>query len=192
MLPTSERLQPSLIELGEVTVLVQVKEFKEPTTPPYEEVQEKVLAAVKAEEARKIAETKANELFKTAQANPATFATEAQTRSAKLVGPFEISREESSSDKFPAMTSQMRSAVLGAEKPNLVVGRVFPGTKEFTVLKVEEIKTPNVADSKNASEIARYRTQANQELANNMITSTLELFKSRSTIEIDPSLIAAQ
>jgi len=192
MLPTSERLQPSLIELGEITVLVQVKEFKEPTTPPFEEVKEKVLAAVKAEEAQKIADTKASELFKAAQANPAAFATEAQTRSAKLVGPFEISREESSSDKFPAMTAQMRSAVLGAEKPNQVVGRVFPGAKEFTVLKVEEIKTPNVADPKNAAELTKYRTQANQELANNMITSTLELFKSRSTIEIDPSLVTAQ
>ena len=90
------------------------------------------------------------------------------------------------------MTAQMRSAVLGAEKPNQVVGRVFPGAKEFTVLKVEEIKTPNVADPKNAAELTKYRTQANQELANNMITSTLELFKSRSTIEIDPSLVTAQ
>ena len=192
MIPTSERLQPSLIELGDTSVLVQVKEFKEPTTPMFEEVKEQVLTAVKADEARKLAETRANEILKAAQANPATFTAEAQNRSAKVVGPFEISREESSSDKFPALTAQMRSAVLSTEKPQEVVGRVFPGTKEFTLLKVEEIKSPNLTDSKNVAELTKYRSQATQEVANNMITSTLELLKSRSQIEIDPSLMAAQ
>jgi peptidyl-prolyl cis-trans isomerase D len=190
MLPTSERLQPNLIELGDTTVLVQVKEFKEPATPPFEEVKEKVLAAVKADEARKLAETKANELLKVAQANPATFASEAQARTAKMVGPFEVSREEGSSEKFPEMSSQMRSAVLATEKPQQVVGRVFPGDKEFTLIKVEEIKAPDFNDPKNAAELTKYRSQATQEVANQMISSTLELLKSRSDIEIDPSLIA--
>jgi peptidyl-prolyl cis-trans isomerase D len=192
MLPTSERLQPSLIELGDSTVLVQVKEFKDPTTPPFEEVKEKVLTAVKAEEARKLAETKAGEILKAAQANPATFASEAQTKSAKIIGPFEISREQSSSDKFSTMTSQMRSAVLSTEKPHQVISQVFPGEKEFTLLKVEEIKAPNLSEPKNVAELTKYRSQASQEVANNMITSTLELLKSRSQIELDPSLITAQ
>ena len=192
MLPTSERLQPTLIELGDTIVLLQVKEFKEPTTPPFEELKEQVVAAVKGDEARKLAETRANEILKAAQANPATFASEAQTRAAKVVGPFEISREQPSSDAFPTMTAQMRSAVLATEKPQEVVGRVFPGAKEFTLLKVEEIKAPNLSDPKNAAELTKYRSQATQEVANNMITSTLELLKSRSQIEIDPSLIAAQ
>ena len=192
MIPTSERLQPTLIELGDTTVLVQVKEFKEPTTPTFEEVKEQVVTAVKADEARKLAETRANDILRAAQANPATFASEAQTRAAKVVGPFEISREQSSSDTFPTMTAQMRSAVLSTEKPQEVVGRVFPGTKDFTLLKVEEIKAPNLTDPKNVAELTKYRSQATQEVANNMITSTLELFKSRSQIELDPSLIAAQ
>jgi peptidyl-prolyl cis-trans isomerase D len=192
MLPTSERLQPSLIELGDTTVLVQVNEFKEPTTPPFEEVKERVLSAVKAEEARKLADTKANELLKAAQANPSTFAAEAQARAAKVAGPFDISREESSSDKFPTLTAQMRSTILATDKPHQVVGRVFPGTNEFTVLKVEEIKAPDLADPKVLSELAKYRSQSTQEVSNNMITSTLELLKSRSEIDIDPSVIAAQ
>jgi peptidyl-prolyl cis-trans isomerase D len=192
MIPTSERLQPTLIELGDTTVLVQVKEFKEPTTPTFEEVKEQVVTAVKADEARKLAETRANDILRAAQANPATFASEAQTRAAKVVGPFEISREQSSSDTFPTMTAQMRSAVLSTEKPQEVVGRVFAGTKDFTLLKVEEIKAPNLTDPKNVAELTKYRSQATQEVANNMITSTLELLKSRSQIELDPSLIAAQ
>ena len=192
MIPTSERLQPTLIELGDTTVLIQVKEFKEPTTPPFEQVKEQVITAVRAGEARKLAETKANEILKAAQANPATFASEAQTRAAKVTGPFEISREESASDKFPTMTSQMRTAVLSTEKPQQVVGQVFPGAKEFTLLKVEEIKAPNLADPKSVAELAKYRAQASQQVANNTITSTLELLKSRSQIEIDPSLLAAQ
>lgn len=192
MISAADRLKPSLIELGELSVLVQVKEYKEPTTPPFEEVKDKVLAAVKAEEARKLAEGKANELLKVAQANPATFTTEAQARAAKIAGPFEISREESSSEKFPAMTQQMRSALLSSDKPHQVIDRVFSGGKDFTLLKVEEIKAPESADPKNSSELAKYRTQASQELANNMITSALELFKSRSKIEINPALMAPQ
>lgn len=192
MLPTSDRLKPSLIEVGEVSVLVQVKEFKEPTTPPFEDVKDKVLGSLKAEEAQKIAQAKANELLKAAQGNPSAFSTEAQTRTAKLVGPFEISREESTSDKFPSMTQQMRTAVLNADKPNQVIGQVFSAPKEFTLLKVEEIKAPASADPKTAAELAKYRTQASQELANNMINSTLELLKSRSKIDIDPALMTAQ
>jgi parvulin-like peptidyl-prolyl isomerase len=178
--------------MGDTTVIVQVAEFKEPSTPPFEEVKERVLTAVRAEEARKFAEAKANDLLKAAQANPAAFASEAQTRAAKLVGPFEISLEEPGADKFPSMTSQMRSAVFSSDKPQHVVDRVFPTAKEFTLLKVEEIKAPNLADPKNVAELAKYRAQASQQVANNTITSTLELLKSRSEIEIDPSLIAAQ
>ena len=192
MLPTSERLQPNLIDMGDTTVIVQVAEFKEPSTPPFEEVKERVLTAVRAEEARKLAETKANEILKAAQANPAAFASEAQTRAAKVVGPFAISREDPGADKFPSMTSQMRSAVFSSDKPQHVVDRVFPSAKEFTLLKVEEIKAPNLADPKNVAELAKYRAQASQQVANNAITSTLELLKSRSQIEIDPSLLAAQ
>lgn len=192
MLPSSERLQPNLIELGDTTVLVQVKEFKEPATPPFEEVKERVVTAAKAEEARKLASQKADEILKAAQANPGSFTTEAQARAATVVGPVEISREESSPDKLPKMTSQMRSAVLSADKPNHVIGQVFPSSREFTILKVEEIKAPNIADPKNVAELTKYRSQASQEVANNMITSTLELLKSRSEIEIDPSLIGQQ
>ncbi len=189
MISAADRLKPTLIELGELSVLVQVKEYKDPTTPPFEQVKDKVLAAVKAEEALN---TKAQELLKVAQANPATFTTEAQARAAKVVGPFEISREESSSDKFPTMTQQMRTAVLKSDKPHQVVDRVFAGGKEFTLLKVEEIKAPVITDPKNSEELTKYKTQASQELANNMITSTLELFKSRSKIDVNPSLMEAQ
>jgi peptidyl-prolyl cis-trans isomerase D len=192
MISAADRLKPSLIELGELSVLVQVKEYKEPTTPPFEQVKDKVLATVKAEEALKIADTKAQELLKAAQANPATFTTEAQTRAAKIVGPFQISREEASSDKFPTMTQQMRTAVLNSDKPHTVVERVFSSGKEFTLLKVEDIKAPVSTDPKNSEELNKYKTQASQELANNMITSTLELFKSRSKIDVNPSLIESQ
>jgi peptidyl-prolyl cis-trans isomerase D len=192
MLPTSERLQPTLIEIGDTTVLVQVKEFKEPTTPPFEEVKDRVLASVKAVEARKIAETKASEILRASQANAANFTSEAQARAAKVVGPFEVSREQPSSDAFPTLTAQMRAAVLATEKPQQVVGQTFAGAKEFTLLKVEEIKSPNLTDPKNADELSKYRSQASQQVANNMITSTLELLKSRSEIQLDPSLIAPQ
>lgn len=192
LLPTSERLQPNLIELGDLAVLVQVKEFKEPTTPPFEEVRERVLTAVRSEEARTIAETKANEILRAAQANPAAFTLESQARAAKVVGPFEVSREGASSDTFPTMTSQMRSAILAVEKPQQMIDRVFPGAAEFTLLKVEEVKLPNIADPKNVAELTKYRSQASQEVANNMITSTLELLKSRSEIQIDPSSITVR
>ncbi|MEN9844923.1 MAG: hypothetical protein RIS36_70 [Pseudomonadota bacterium] len=192
LLPISERLQPNLIELGDLAVLVQVKEFKEPTTPPFEEVRERVLTAVRSEEARTIAETKANEILRAAQANPAAFTLESQARAAKVVGPFEVSREGASSDTFPTMTSQMRSAILAVEKPRQMIDRVFPGAAEFTLLKVEEVKLPNIADPKNVAELTKYRSQASQEVANNMITSTLELLKSRSEIQIDPSSIAVR
>jgi len=188
-LPTSERLQPALIELGDSTVLVQVTEFKEPSTPTYEEVESKVKAAFLAEESSRAAATRADDLLKAAQANPANFDGDARTRSARVVGPFEISREAPSPEQFPSLTSQMRAGILSADKANSIVGRVYSGKGEFTILKVVDVKVPNLSDSSTMSELSKLKAQASQDLAQNFVTSTLEALKVNSSITVDPSVM---
>lgn len=188
MTPTSERLKPSLVELGETTVVVQVVDFKEPSTPLYEEIKGKLAAGYIAQEASKLARAKAEELLKAALNNPASFSSEAPTRSAKLVGPFSVSREEPTSEKFPSLTAEMRKAILSTESPEKVVGRVFSSPTEHTILKIVEIAPPNLSDPSFKEKASEYRSQAAQELTQKSMGAMLALLKERSSIEINPNV----
>jgi len=152
-------------------------------------VESKVKAAFLAEESSRAAATRADDLLKAAQANPANFDGDARTRSARVVGPFEISREAPSPEQFPSLTSQMRAGILSADKANSIVGRVYSGKGEFTILKVVDVKVPNLSDSSTMSELSKLKAQASQDLAQNFVTSTLEALKVNSSITVDPSVM---
>lgn len=190
--PSSERLKPALIEIGENSIVVQVTEFREPTTPLYEEIKAKLAAGYIAQEASKLARSNAEELLKAALNNPASFSPEATAKSAKIVGPFSLSREEPTSDKFPALTAEMRKAILSTESPDKVLGRVFSSPTEHTILKVVEIKAPNLSDPSFKDKASEYRSQAAQELTQKSMGAMLAMLKERSTIEINPNVVTNQ
>jgi peptidyl-prolyl cis-trans isomerase D len=192
MTPTSERLTPALIELGDTSVIVQIVEFKEPSTPLYEEIKGKLASGFLAQESSRLARAKAEELLKAALNNPASFSSEANSRSAKMVGPFSLSREEPTSDKFPALTADMRKAILSAESADKVIGRVFSSPTEHTILKVVEIKAPSLSDPSFKEKASEYRSQAAQELTQKSMGSMLAMLKERATIEINPSIVTNQ
>jgi hypothetical protein len=189
ILPTSERLLPSVIELGESSVIVQVKEFKEPTLPAFDVVKDKVTTTYKNQEAKKIADAKSAELLASIQALGADFSKEALTRNASVVGPFTISRENSELEKFPAFSAEMRNAIFSATKADTVVNKVFKSDKGDIVIKVTALAAPNLSDPSVASSLAKYRQQASQDVAQSVTGSTLAMLKAKAEIDVDPTVL---
>jgi hypothetical protein len=83
----------------------------------------------------------------------------------------------------------MRAGILSADKANSIVGRVYSGKGEFTILKVVDVKVPNLSDSSTMSELSKLKAQASQDLAQNFVASTLEALKVNSSITVDPSVM---
>ncbi len=189
MIPTSERLAPAVIDSGDTSVVVQVKEFKEPTTASYDEVKERVLATYKSREAKKLAETKAKELLEAAKNTPTDFKKESEARKATFKGPFEISRAKPAAEGFAGMTPEMSKAILGSTAPNAAPTQYFVAGSEYVVAQVTDIKKPDPNSESAKQELAKYSEQAEDQSQKEAIESTVGILKSRARIDIDPGVL---
>ncbi len=189
ILPTSERSVPAVIDSGDTSVVVQVKEFKDPTTAAYEEVKDRVLATFKAREAKKLAESKAMELLEVAKKSPADFKKESETRLATFKGPFEISRAKPSPEGFTGMTPEMSKAILSSTATNAAPTRYFSAGSQYIVVQVTEIKKPDPASPSAKQELLKYSEQTQQQSRREAYESAVDILKSRASIEIDPVVL---
>jgi peptidyl-prolyl cis-trans isomerase D len=189
MLPTSERLAPAVIDSGDTSVAVQVKEFKEPTTAAFEEVKGRVLAAYKAGEAKKIAESKARELVDVAAKAPADFKKESEARKASVKGPFEIARAKPLAEGLPGMTAEMSKAILASTAPHSAPTQYFSAGSQYVVMQVTDIKKPNPSSESAKQELQKYSEQAEEQSRKEALESTVGILKSRSRIDVDPVVL---
>lgn len=189
MLPTSERLTPAVIDSGDTSVAVQIKEFKEPTTASYEEVKERVLTNYKTREAKKLAETKAKELLEAAKNAPADFKKESEARNAALKGPFEISKAKPAIEDFPAMTPEMSKSLLASTAANGAPTQYFVSGSQYVVAQVTDIKRPDPNSESARQELAKYSEQADDQSQKEALESTIGILKSRARIDIDPGVL---
>jgi hypothetical protein len=189
LLPTSERLAPAVIDSGDTSVAVQVKEFKEPTTASYEEVKARVLTAYKAREAKKLAETRAKELLEAAKKTPADFRKESEARKAILKGPFEISRAKPTAEGFAGMTPEMSKTILASTAANAAPTQYFVSGSQYVVAQVTDIKRPDPSSESAKQELAKYSEQAEAQSQKEAIESTVGILKSRASIDIDPAVL---
>jgi peptidyl-prolyl cis-trans isomerase D len=189
MLPAAERLAPAVIDSGDTSVAVQIKEFKEPTTASYEEVKERVLTTYKSREAQKLAETKAKDLLEAAKKAPADFKKESEARKATFKGPFEISRAKPSTEGFAGMTPEMSKAILASTAVKAAPTQYFVAGSQYVVTQVTEIKKPDPTSESAKQELAKYSEQAQEQSRKEAIESTVGLLKSRASIDIDPAVL---
>lgn len=186
-LSNAERGAPQLIELGDLSVVVLIKEQREPTTAPLEQVREKVVAAWKFEQAQKIADTKAQELVTAVKAAPATLAQEAAARQARLRGPFEISRTQTQPSDLPELNEAMRKEIFSTAAPNTALTQHFVAGSRYLVIVVTDIKRPE--GEPEPSDRQQYRQQAGNEVRQEVLESTVALLKSRAEISVQPSVL---
>jgi peptidyl-prolyl cis-trans isomerase D len=191
-LPTSDRLALSLVESGDSSVLVQVKEFKDASIAPFDEVRAKVTELVKAQEAQKLAEQKAQAVLTAGQAAPANLAAEAQKLGVQVIGPAQLSRADSMVAALPDLTPQISSAIFSTKTAPSIVGRYFPTRNGFIVIAVTGITRPEASKAKTDKELEQYRSEAESEYSQRSLESALLLLKTSATIEVDPALQTRQ
>lgn len=188
-IPAAERLIATVVDAGDTSVALQIREFKEPTTPPFEDVREKVLAAYTREEAKKLATSAARELLEAAQKDPSALERVAQERGYAVVPTFAISRTKPSSDSFPSLSPDMRNDIFATKVAPFALTKFYSTGTGFAVAVVKKIERPDVKAVKGVEELAKYQQQAGQESSRETVESTLALLKSRATIDIDKGLL---
>lgn len=187
-LPSADRSELSLVEVGDSSVIVQVKEFKEPSIAPLEEVKAKVIEQVKAQEAQKLAEQKAQAVLAATQAAPANFVAEAKKLNVTVIGPAELSRANAAVAALPELTPQISNAVFSTTKAPAVLSRYYPTKAGFLVIAVLSVKKPDLSKPKAEEEEEKYRNEASSEYAQRAVETQLALLKTSAKIEVSPTL----
>lgn len=191
-LPSGDRLLPALVEVGDATLIVQVKEFKETSIAPLIDVRSKVIESIKTTEAQKLALAQAQALLQSVQASPTTFATTALNMKAKVIGPVTISRANPSNDELANAPRELLSALFATNTPPQVLGRYFPTQDGFLVASVTTITKPEITSVKALEELEESRQQTQSELTRKVLESTIALLKARATIEVDQTILIRQ
>lgn len=190
-MPSGDRLSVSLVEVGDTSALVQIKEFKDASIAPFSEVRAKILEALKAQEAQKLAQQRAQEIVSASQTTPQIFAAEAQKRGAKVVGAVKVSRANPTAANLPDLSQPLLNAIFSASGPQ-IIARPFPSQSGFIVASVTAIEKPDLSKGIKAEDVEKYATQAREQASRDALESALAYLKSTSTVDVDPALLARQ
>lgn len=189
-LPAAERLIATTVELGDTTVALQVKEFKEPSIRPLAEVRDAVLAAYRRNEGLQLAEKQAKELLELVTKDPASLESTAQSRGVTVAGPFDISRANPSNPSFTQLSSEMSSEVFSSLTAPRALGRTFKDDGGYLVVTVTKVTRPDPKAQTAKESLKKYRDEATQRQSQEAIASTVAMLKLRSQVDIDQSLLA--
>lgn len=188
-LPSGDRLSIALVEVGDASALVQIKEFKDAALAPFTEVREKITQMVKAQEVQKLADVRAKEILAAAQAVPQSFAAEAQKRGAKVVGPVKLSRANPTSSDLPELSQPLLNAIFAVPGPQ-VIPQPFSSQSNLVVASVIAINKPDLSKGISAEELEKYETLAREQASRDAIESALAYLKSSATVDVDPTLLS--
>lgn len=189
MIPASERLIATVVDLGESTVALQIRDFKEPTTPPFTDIREKVRQAWKKDQASKLLEAKAQELIAQASKDPANFATIAKTMNATMTNQFEISPATPTSPSLSTMSPEMREAIFSSRAAPRVLGKPYRAADGLVVGAVVKVTEPDAKPTVASEVLDKYRREAAEQSTQQAIASSITILKTRAKLDIASDLL---
>jgi peptidyl-prolyl cis-trans isomerase D len=188
-LPPAERLIATSVDIGDTSVVLQVKEFKEPSIQPLAEVADSVLAAYRRSEALKLAEKQAKDILDITQKDPASFEATAKSRGLTVKGPFDISRAKPSSPAFTELSGDVSNETFSSTLAPRVLGKPFKLDSGYMVVAVKNISKPDSKTPAALEQLKKYRDEATQRQAQEAVSSTVAMLKLRSNVDIDERLL---
>lgn len=188
-LPAAERLIATTVDVGDTTVALQVREFKEPSIKPFAEVREAVLAAYRTNEALKLAEKQASEFLEAAKKEPTTFESSAKARGFSVTGPHDISRANPTNPSFAQLSNDMSAEVFASLATPRPLSRAFKQSDGYVVAAVTKVIRPDPKAKDAAEKLKKYRDEATQRQSQEAITATVAMLKLRSNVDIDETLL---
>ena len=188
-MPSGDRAVPVALDMGENSVLVQVKDFKDTETAPFEEVKDKVAQAVKSAEAKKLASQRAQELFDGLKGSDKALKALAEEKKASVGEPAEITRSNPTSPKLTGVPDDLTAEVFKITTTPALLDRVFQSGDVFLIGQVTAIQRPDLSTPEMKTKLEEFRSQATQEASRTMIESTISRLKLDSEIDIDETLL---
>jgi peptidyl-prolyl cis-trans isomerase D len=188
-LPAADRLIATTVEIGDTTVALQVKEFKEPSIKPLSDVRESVLAAYRKNEGLQLAEKNAKELLEIVKNDPASFESVAKSRGLTVAGPFDISRANPSNPSFAQLSSEMSADAFSSLTAPRALGRPYKDDSGYLIVVVTKVTKPDPKAQAAKESLKKYRDEATQRQSQEAITSTVAMLKLRSNVDIDKALL---
>ena len=187
-LSASEKAAPTVIDLGQLAIVVRVKESLEPSPAPFADVRQKVLDAVKNQAAKSLAEKKVQELLDAAKSAPeADLKTLATTKGMTLEGPFTFTRANPAVSQLNDFSAEMRDAIQDSNKAGILPQR-FSTSNGFAVVAVLGVKVPEMSGDQ--SKLTKYREQAQQEASRKIADQMIALMKTKAEVDFKPSLLS--
>jgi peptidyl-prolyl cis-trans isomerase D len=190
-IPASDRLIATTTDIGDSTVAIQIKEFKEPSIQPFEAVKEKVIQAYKREQATKLAQQQAQEFLEVVKKDPNSLTTVANAKGYKVIGPFDISRANPSNATAPGMPPALSTAAFSSPNTPRALESVYQTTDAYVVAVVTKVTKPDLTTASAREAIKKFQQNADASSNQQTIRSVLALLKSRSEIDVDRSLVGA-
>ncbi len=189
MIPASERLIATVVDLGDSTVALQIRDFKEPSTPPFTEVKDRVRQAWKKDEAAKLLEAKAQELLAQASKNPTSFVTLAKGANAKISDSFDISPAAPTTTALTAMSPEMREAIFASRVSPRVLSKPYRAPNGLVLGAVTKVTEPDATSTVAAEVLDKYRREAVEQTTQQAVGSSIAILKTRSKLDVASDLL---
>ena len=176
----------AVIDLGDLSVLAVVKDFKERTIPQFDEARDRVLATWKAAEAQKVARANAEKFLESLKASSSpTLAAVAKT---EKIAVQEVKAATRAAGLAPLTSEAIKRAAFAVQKAPALLPEVYTSDKGFIVAQVTAVVEPKA--EANEQGLLAARDKASRELMQLAHRSLIEKLKSDSKIDIDPGLLA--
>ncbi len=177
-----------LVELKEVTVMVGIKEYKEPRIPPFPEIKTKVFEAYKKAEAKRMAEEASSSFVKAFEGKEENLPALAKAWHLTPVETKDLSRQKGGTGIFA--NNEIRDAVYSTFTPLEKPRRSYKIGDSYYVLQVQTVQKPVIDDS--SEKLLTYRNRAAQANAQTLTASVLNRLKAEAKIDVDPHLLATK
>jgi peptidyl-prolyl cis-trans isomerase D len=179
-------VQKQIVEAGELTVLAEIREFKEPTIPPFGEVKADVLAAYRRQESKRLAtEAGARMLAALTGDTPPDFAKFAAEQKLSILEANGFSRAKPAAGVIGS--PEIQSAIFNTVAPLAHPKKVFEVGGKGYIFQVKDIKKPDTGLL--TERLADYKNRAAERNVQILVGSVLAKLKADATIDVDPQLV---
>jgi len=176
-----------LVELGDRSIIVSVRQFQEAEIPALEEIKAELTLAYKKTRARQLAREKLEQFITEAQAEQ-SFTSAAADLDLVVKQEKGLTSTQTASGIFAQQN--VREALFSSFSSERMIQDVFEMNNNLYVLKVDQVEVP--ASDALQTDIVSQRDQQASAMAQTMLTSILNRLKAEADIDIDPYLLVSR
>ncbi len=178
------------VDVGDKTVLVAVKQYRDQEVPALEQVKAKVVQDWKQEQSKIAAKTAAKSLLASAQASPdGALKTAAQAGKTTLKEAKDLSMS-AKARSTPFNNPDVARAVFNADAVGQKPTEVFESDGKYYLIQPVSVVKPDAAVIE--AKVSEYRKRGADSFLQTMVAATVTDLKARSAIETAPGLLSSE